>query len=387
MALLLAIGCNPKSATTEYAPLYADKWAEVDSFIRVNWVNYSGDCSSLPDSFAYAFWCGCQFYWDTYFTQLGLLEHGDRRLSFGGMNNLFTLIDSLGFAPNANMDWGDNRSQPPYLSMMVRDYYEATSDTAFLRYAYPYLLKEYRFWTHPADTIEDNATAIEGLQRYHNHASRTELLTLYNHELANRFGMDTLVADSEKLVIADGYASEAETGMDFTPRFEGRCADFAAVDLNCNLYLYEQNFAFFEEKLGIKQTDYAWVSLADQRKVLINKYFWNEERGLYLDYDFVNNCHTKVASAFTFSPLYAGIASDEQARRVVENLALLESAFGVTATEPVDTKVKYQWDYMAIWPPFQSIAVIALDRYGYTNEAKRVAAKYVDIVAKTTFRQ
>lgn len=382
LALLLSNACNSKHSAPEYEPLYNDNWARVDSFIRDNWINYSGDCSSLPDSFAYAFWCGCQFYWDTYFTQLGLLVHDELRLSYGGMRNLFKLIDSLGFVPNANVDWGDNRSQPPYLSMMVRSYFEVTNDTTFLRHAYPYLLKEYCFWTDPSDTIEDNATTIKGLQRYHNHASRTELLSLFNHELAKRFKMDTLVPDSVKLKVADGYASEAETGMDFTPRFEGRCADFAALDLNCNLYMYEQNFAFFEEKLGVSQSKYSWVHLANARKNLINKYFWNEERGLYLDYDFINQRSAKVASALTFSPLYAGLASDEQARRVVENLPLLESTFGIVATEPIETTVVYQWDHTAIWPPFQSLTVMALDRYGYTTEARRIAAKYLDVVAK-----
>ena len=378
--ILLISACSPKM---KYLPKHENEWAKIDDSIRQNWINASGVCSpSLHDSFAYAFWCGNQFYWDTYFTQLGLLAHDEIRLSKGGANNLLHLVDSMGFAPNANADWGDNRSQPPYLSQIVTDIFHCTQDTVWLSYAYNILLKEYKFWTDTSSSaIENHSTSISGLQRYSNHATREELITLYTTELVNRFSMDPKIDTLQMLVIADNFATEAATGMDFTTRFEHRCADFVAVDLNSNLYLYEQNFASMEKILGISDGK-AWKSKAQKRKDLLNKYCWDETRGLYLDYDYINQRCSKVVAATTFSPLYSSIASKEQAKRVVANLPLLESEWGIITTEDVNESRIYQWDHVSVWPPMQSLVFMGLNNYGYKDDAKRVAMKYLDLVAE-----
>jgi alpha,alpha-trehalase len=366
----------------DYTPKYSNHWKSIDDSIRKNWVNASGICSpSLRDSFAYAFWCGCQFYWDTYFTQLGLDAHNEQKLAKGGINNLLHLVDSLGFAPNANMDWGDNRSQPPYLSMMVRKYYTHYKDKEWLQGAYKILLKEYKFWNDTSkNAIEKNQTGIAGLQRYFHHATNRELLDMFNNELVSRFGFSSSTDSSRKLEIASNFAAEAETGMDFTTRFEGRCPDFVAVDLNSNLYLYEKNFAWMEKELGISD-GVQWEQRAQKRKDLINKYCWNKERGIYLDYDFVHKRHSRIASATMFSPLYAGIASKQQAESVIKNINLLESPNGILTTEYSKQDRIYQWDHESVWPPMQSLVIMGLDKYGYKKTAKRIAMKYLDIVA------
>jgi len=314
-----------KKATTKYVPKFEKNWAHIDSAIKNNWEQVSGRCGpGLTDTFVYSFWCNVQFYWDTYFTQVGLLKHNKIRLAKGGINNLLNLVDSLGFAPNANADWGSNRSQPPYLSMMVKDLYPYLQDKIWLQRAYHSLLTEYHFWTDTSvNAIEKNYTTINGLQRYFHHASNQQLLDLYNPELTNRFGFSKKADTATMLKVAAYYAAEAETGMDFTTRFEHRYPDFVAVDLNSNLYLYELNFAWMEKELGISsKTD--WLQKAASRKALVNKYCWSEKRGTYLDYDFINKRHSKVAAVTMLSPLYAGIASPKQAKRVVATLPLLE---------------------------------------------------------------
>jgi len=377
--LCLFIAC--KSPELAYKPRFEKNWNQVDSTIRKNWVNKSCKGSKLPNAFAYAFYCNTQFYWDTYFTQLGLIKHNEIELCKGGANNFIYLIDSLGFIPNANEPWGSNRSQPPYFSMMVKDLYATTQDKKWLESAYHALLKEYAFWADPMNKIEDNHTSIIGLLRFYNHASVAELLTMYDHELTKRFEFPAEKDTTKRIQIAQHFASEAETGMDFTPRFEGRCGDFAAVDLNCLVYLMEQNFAWIEKELSISDGK-IWTELAISRKNLINQYFWNEERGLYLDYDFVNKRHSKVASATTFSPLYAGIADKEKAQRVTENLKLFLGDYGVSTTEFSEQKIVYQWDHSSAWPPMQTITLIGLDNYGYKKEALEVAMKYLDLVSK-----
>jgi alpha,alpha-trehalase len=168
--------------------------------------------------------------------------------------------------------------------------------------------------------------------------------------------------------------------MDFTPRFEHRCAEFAAVDLNSNLYIYEQNFAWIEKQLGISDGE-KWEEKAQVRKDLINKYCWDESRGLYLDYDYINKRTSKVASVMTFAPLYANIASHQQAGQVVANMNLLESEWGLVTTEDAKEERIYQWDHVGVWAPMQSLTIIGLDNYGFKSDAKRVAMKYLDLVA------
>lgn len=381
---LVTVHCSAQQLAkpTQYTPKFEKNWAHIDSSIQSNWEQVSGRCGAgLTDTFVYSFWCNVQFYWDTYFTQVGLLKHNKIRLAKGGINNLLNLVDSLGFAPNANADWGSNRSQPPYLSMMVRDLYPYLQDKIWLQKAYRSLLTEYHFWTDTSvNAIEKNYTSINGLQRYFHHASNQQLLDLYNPELINRFGFSKNADTATMLKVAAYYAAEAETGMDFTTRFEHRCPDFVAVDLNSNLYLYELNFAWMEKELGINSKA-NWLQKAASRKALVNKYCWSEKRGTYLDYDFVNNRHSKVAAVTMLSPLYAGIASPKQAKRVVANLPLLECDWGLTSTEASVEVHSYQWDHFSVWAPLQSLAIMALDKYGYKKDAKRIAAKWLDIVA------
>ncbi|HEX8549578.1 MAG TPA: trehalase family glycosidase, partial [Cytophagaceae bacterium] len=128
-----------------------------------------------------------------------------------------------------------------------------------------------------------------------------------------------------------------------------------------------------------------WERKAEKRKALINKYCWDEKRGIYLDYDFKNKRHSKLAAATCFSPLYAGIASPQQAKRVVNNLKLLETDFGLVTTEFSEQKHVYQWDHISVWAPMQALAIIGLDKYGFKDDAKRISSKYLDLVSKNFF--
>jgi len=102
--------------------------------------------------------------------------------------------------------------------------------------------------------------------------------------------------------------------MDFTPRFENRCPDFIAVDLNANLYKYEVILDFFVKELDLKNEP-DWKEKAKRRKQLLNKYCWNETRGMFMDYDFINKRFSSVASITCLSPLAMGIASKTQAKK------------------------------------------------------------------------
>lgn len=362
-----------------------DHWEKVNKYILANWESQKGASKDLPKPYI-SVWPGLpfMFYWDTYFTNKGLMLSNLGNYAKNNTENLLYAVDKFGYVGNAFVtDWGMNRSQPPYLSEMVKDLYQnqTVKDTVFLKNAYYTLLKEYQFWTDTsAQSIENHQTSVKGLQRFYHHATDKELIALYG-QIAGRFNLDRNISDSNKVKIATPYAVEAGTGMDFTPRFENRCQDFIAVELNTLLYTYEVNFNWIEKELNFK-SQYNWLKMAKQRKKLINKYCWNKKRGLYLDYDFTQHRSSKVLDAITFQPLWAGIASKNQAKKVVKNMHLLETEFGISSVEECGETKSYQWGRASLWPPMQLIAIQGLNNYGYKAEAQRLALKYLNLVSK-----
>jgi len=391
--LLSVIAFNGKNTRQ---PEFVNTWDKVDLFIKNNWHTSKVDSNGAswlrrigivpPKPFmTIAKGNPLLFYWDNYFTNKGLLLIDSLSIyARNGVDNLLWEVDTLGFAPNANMNWGMNRSQPPFLAMMVYDVYQKKGDKDWLKNAYMILKKEYLFWTDTRSTsIENHSTSIPGLQRYDHHASQQELIELYAS--CYQRGLLKIHPDSislnQKLEIAGNYTAEAATGMDFTPRFENRCTDFVAIDLNSNLYKYEEIFSWITVELGLKNEP-DWKILAKKRKALIIKYCWNEKRGLFMDYDYKHNQFSSVASITCMYPLAMGIATKHQAEKTFNNLSLFEYKYGVTICEKKDKPVKYQWDYPAGWPPMYLITVQALKNYGYKKAALRVCEKYLDVVAK-----
>lgn len=374
-------------AQKDYQPVFAVHWQYVVSYTHENWAAQVGKSQLLPHSYLSA-WKSLphMFYWDTHFINEGLLLTTNGLDSIAGNNilNLLFAIDSFGYIGNAVVtDWGMNRSQPPYLSAMVRSFYEqkGKGDTAFLRKAYFTLKKEYDFWTdNTTKPLEDHHTSVKALQRYSHHATRTELVELYR-VVAERFHFPLDAPEEHQVKTAIPYAVEAGTGMDFTPRFEDRCPDFTAVDLNALLYTYEQNFAWMVNLLRLKDEP-DWNKKAKQRKKSLSRYCWSDERGLFLDYDFVNKRHSKVAAITAFQPMWAGMATKNQAAALVKNLPLFETEFGMITTETSGNGKRYQWGETSVWAPMQLMLVQALDRYGYQQEAQRIAAKYLDLVTR-----
>lgn len=368
-----------------YKAKYAGKWPEINSFVLSQWDNQLSKADDLPHIFIGPFTnMSFIFYWDSYFTNVGLYIHKMETIAGGNTKNLLSVVEKNGFMGNAAVtSWGMNRSQPPYLSPMVRDFFEKTGakDTAFLKMAYPLLKREYHFWTDTsANAIEQHNTPVKGLQRFYHHATRNELLTMFE-EIAKRFSLSEDISEEEKIRLTIPYIVEAATGMDFTGRFQNRAQEFIPVELNTLLYVYEKNFEWMAGLLNLSgEPD--WTAKAAERKALMDKYCWDEKRGLYLDYDFVNKRRNKVAAVTTFQPLWAGMASEEQAARVVENMHLFEGEWGMATTEKTRETKAYQWGETSVWAPMQLLTVTGLKNYGYKKEAERIASKYLDLLAK-----
>lgn len=114
----------------------------------------------------------------------------------------------------------------------------------------------------------------------------------------------------------------------------------------------------------------------------MNELMWDERAGMFCDYDFVRRKKTDVVSAAAFYPLFTGLATPEQAKRTRDLLGRLEYEYGVAGCENRNLQ-DLQWDYPHGWPPLQHIVARGLLRYGYAEDARRIAAKYCRTVEKT----
>jgi len=317
------------------------------------------------------------FYWDSYFAQSGLLISGRADLAKGNLLNFCYLIDRLGYVPNISARDGDDRSQPPLFTEMLAEYYEHTGDLALLKECWPRLIREHSFWKEQRNTPC-------GLSRYYHNAGAEALGNLYRSACC-RVGWPE---SSDAAVIQERgahFMAEAESGWDFCPRFEGRCADFAPVDLNAILYKAEKRMAEFACLLGESPDE--WTSRAARRQELITRLCFDDASGWFYDYDFTQERRSSVKASSALYPLWAGCASEEQARRLSEDLDCILQEHGIAACAesraglpPPVVDAVYQWDFPNGWPCQQRIAMQGLTDAGYTEQGRKTAQLYVDTV-------
>lgn len=311
------------------------------------------------------------YYWDTFFTCVGLFSQGHADLAESNIKNLCFLAERYGFVPNGNRTYYLNRSQPPYLAAMVNLIREAGDRDGLVPQMAGTLAKELGFWNSARSTPV-------GLSRYSHQAGEHEMTEFYDL-IRDRAHLGQHPASSALLHTAHKMA-EAESGWDFTPRFEHRCEDFCPIDLNSNLYFYEYLLSHISasDEAGVE-----WLLRAESRRKLINDLCWDESAGAFFDYDFKNARRGSLLTAAAFHPLWTGLATPEQAKAFVNRaLPHLESAFGIIPCPRIVDDPATQWEAPNLWPCLQYVAYRGLDRYGFKQEAKRIATKYVDVVTR-----
>jgi alpha,alpha-trehalase len=308
------------------------------------------------------------YYWDTYFACLGLIESGRTDLAIFALRDFLHLVKRFGFIPNGSRTFYLNRSQPPYLAALVQRLGAQELGPELMAEAVSALKAEYHFWQSRRNTPT-------GLAHYGNHATEEQLRQFFIQvrQRANLKGQ----TGEEQLWESSHTLAEAESGWDFTPRFEHRCNDFCAVDLNSNLFLYETLLAGVTN--GSEREN--WEKRAEERRQRMTSFCWDQKSGAFFDFDFANGRHGQMLAASTFHPLWAGLATPEQAALVREKaLPRLELAFGVVPCEPGPREAVFQWDAPNVWPCLQAIVYRGLARYGYREDAERIARKYIGVV-------
>ena len=312
------------------------------------------------------------YYWDTYFINRGLILDGNVEQAKNNTENLIAMAERFGFVLNGNRAEFLNNSQPPFLSQAVREIYEVTGDKLWLTRAMSAIENEYRFYT------EKRGSEI-GLSHYDAVMPISDEQKKRGAELlVERLGYTPAVSEDD---LARGLFAVGESGWDINPRMSYRAYDYAVAELNSLIYSIEDNMEFFSRELG-REDAVIWKKRKEERALLFRRYLKDDE-GIFFDYDLKEGKRTTLFSAACYYPLYFGIASVDEARAAVEKLTLLETEWGtVTSVQVDDIPGTFQWGYPNGWPPMQQIIVGGLLRYGYVDDAKRIAKKFVRLIEK-----
>ncbi len=307
------------------------------------------------------------FYWDVYFINLGLLEDGYDEQVENNLDNMAYFIETLGYMPNATRL--DDRSQPPLFCSAVYDYYEHKGDKRIIKKYIPAIKREYKFW-------QTERITPFGLNNYSTNAD--DNLKMINYEgLAERV-LEKRETKAEKIALAEDIMAIAESGLDFNMRFRTKrskvdAKSFLQLDLNCFLYEMETKAAKMLKIIGEDPSEF--VLAAKRRKELIEKYFFNKNEGIYLDYNFVDGKFSEITSAVSVYPYAYGISDDKEGLKKV--IKPLEFERGITVTPYRGDDIYFQWDYPLMWPAATCIIYKALKRLGLKEDAKRIAGKYM----------
>jgi len=329
------------------------------------------------------------YYWDSYFTMLGLRVSGKDTMIQDMVNNFSYLIDLLEYIPNGNRTYFLGRSQPPFFASMVQ-LLAGVKGPEILREYLPRLEKEYAFWMRGAESLTGAGSSV-------NRVTKMEDGSLLNHYWDNN---DTPRPESYKedvelarnagdvAVRYRHLRAAAESGWDFSSRWFKDPADFATihttdilpVDLNCLLFHLEQTIAEGFELAGNNPAAEQFIALAAGRKQAIQHYCWNDAKGFYFDYDYVNDAQTEFYHLGAVFPLFFKVASPEQADRVASVIErdFLRPGGVITTTETTNQ----QWDAPNGWAPLQWITVMGLLHYGHRALAQKIAGRWMAINEK-----
>ncbi|QRN96751.1 hypothetical protein JRI60_48545 [Archangium violaceum] len=363
--------------------------------------------------------------WDSYFILRGLLRAGRWELARGMVRNFLFEVQHYGAVLNANRTYYLTRSQPPFLSSMVMAVYHEgklgeAERRAWLEEALPYMVRDYEMWTKgehlagdtglsryfdygegPVPEIADDNRHYRDVVGYflrHPEDSKgymtevpvksqatSEVNPMFTVQVCEQTPGTTACTPQEAHTLSEefykGDRAMRESGYDVSFRFGAYGAGthhYAAVDLNSLLYKTETDLEHISTLLGRDADARTWKERAAQRRERMNRYMWDAKRGMYFDYDVKTGQRSTYEYATTFYPLWAGLASPEQARALAKNLSHFEQPCGLAMGQQ---KTGAQWDFPFGWAPAHLLSIEGLRRYGRHEDADRLSYKYLDLVA------
>ena len=327
------------------------------------------------------------YYWDSYFTLLGLARSGRQDLIEGMIDDFGSLIDRYGHIPNGTRTYYLSRSQPPVFYLMVG--LSKARDAATLRRRNGWLREEHAFWMHGERGLKPGE-------------ARAHVVRLADGDILNRYwdarddprdesyredvALAAKVENRPASAVYRDIRAAAESGWDFSSRWLGgrsletiRTTEIAPVDLNSLLYGMEQAIARNCRTLGDTACAAEFEKRARARRNAILKHMWNERAGYFADYDIERRAVSDAPTAALFAPLFVGLATPAEAGREAISSQPLVQEGGIVATT---IQTGQQWDAPNGWAPLQWIAVSGLRRYGQAALADRISNGWLKTVER-----
>ncbi|BBV30519.1 alpha,alpha-trehalase [Citrobacter werkmanii] len=335
------------------------------------------------------------YYWDSYFTMLGLAEsnHWDKVSDM--VANFAYEIDAWGHIPNGNRTYYLSRSQPPFFAFMVELLAQHEGDDALKKYL-PQMLKEYTYWMEGVETLQPGQ-------------QNKRVVKLDDGTILNRYWDDRDTPRPESWVediataksnpnrpateIYRDLRSAAASGWDFSSRWMDnpnqlgtlRTTSIVPVDLNALMYKMEKMIALASKAAGDDAKAAQYNGFANARQKGIEKHLWNDKEGWYADYDLKSHKVRNQLTAAALFPLYVNAAAKDRASKVAAATQAHLLQPGGLATTSV--KSGQQWDAPNGWAPLQWVAAAGLQNYGQDNVAMDVTWRFLTNVQHTYDRE
>lgn len=327
------------------------------------------------------------YYWDTYFTMVGLSADGQQAMIDSMLANFVSLIERFGHIPNGTRTYYLSRSQQPYFALMLD--LSQDKDPALARRRLAALRQEYAYWM--------DGTGCNGAEHSCGHVVRMpdgSLLNRYwdardtprDESYAEDVATAAAAAPRPSSEVDRNLRAAAESGWDFSSRWlaDGHSlstvhtTDIVPVDLNSLMWAMERSIARRCGALGDLACDRLFTLRAQARRAAIQRYLWSAKDQRFVDYDYRKGAPSPVLSAAMLMPLFVGLATPEQSRvtaRLIESRFLAPGGLRTTLR-----RSGQQWDIPNGWAPLQWIAVEGLEHYGESRLAREIAVRWVGTV-------
>ncbi|CAN2387887.1 trehalase (brush-border membrane glycoprotein) [Pristimantis euphronides] len=317
------------------------------------------------------------YYWDSYWVINGLLLSEMYDTARGMIENFLYMVDSYGFVPNGGRVYYLNRSQPPFLTLMVESYMNKQNNLTFLRESIDLLRKEYNFWMTQRNVSVEHGGKTYTLNRYYVPVGgpRPESYSK-DYELAQN-----LTAGEREPFYAELKAA-AESGWDFSSRWffgstnsllDTKTSLVVPVDLNAILCRVERVLAKFYRELDMPEDAATFLSALSRRHEAVQSVLWDDGLGVWLDYNINETRRNPNFYPSNLAPLWASCYTDPAV--VDKVVSYLERSRGLSYQNGLPTSLEetgQQWDFPNAWPPLQHMVIEGLERTE-SKKAKDIA--------------
>lgn len=258
---------------------------------------------------------------------------------------------------------------------MIKDYVDVTHNFEFAIKAAPILEKEFNYFLTKSVIVKNHT-----LVHYEDFSSgpRPESYR-EDKEIGSSFA-----TDEERENFYSEVKSAAESGMDFSSRWfidenggkNGTLKNLKArsiipVDLNALLYANAKIIAEFYGHNNNEEKRMEFEEKAGKFFTAVNELLWDEESGIWLDYDLINKKLRPYFTPTNFAPLWTNCFDKSQSAKITANVlsymyANKLSDFPGGIPNTLDNTGE-QWDWPNVWAPMMHFVIIGLKNLNTTD--------------------